>query len=222
MMSYFANLGQDIVSPLTAIWGAFISVLPGLLGGLLIIIFGYLLGEVIEILVIKGLKKIKFDTFIHSLKISKNLERIDLCHLVGVLLKWYVFVIFLAPAVALAKLGMLSVLLLDFARWVPSLLLAILIVFFGWVAADVLCNRIESTKIHSKHFLSVLVKTIIIAFIFVIALGQVGVKLRLLEQTFLILLSAFAFGIALAIGLGFGLALKDDAKGMIRNMRRKL
>jgi hypothetical protein len=67
-----------------------------------------------------------------------------------------------------------------------------------------------------------LTKTILLAFVFVIALDQIGVNLILLHETYLIILSAAALGCALAVGIGFGLALKDDAKAMIRNVKKKM
>lgn len=221
-MSFFPRLGQSIVLPLIALWETFLDALPGLLGGILILVFGYLLGEVIEILVIKGLNKVKFDKFIHKLNISKNFEKFDISKFIGVLLKWYIFVIFLAPAASLARMGTLSVLLLDLARWVPHFILAIIIVLFGWIAADVLGSKIESSKAKSKHLASTLIRLFVFLFILVIALDQVGVNLRFLQQVFLIILSAFAFGAALAIGIGFGLAMKDDAKKVTRKMLKKL
>lgn len=221
-MSYFADLGQSIVFPLIALWQDFLNVLPGIIGGLLILIFGYLLGEVIEILIIKGLEKIKFNKFIHKLKISKELEKFDLSHFFGVLIKWYIFVVFLLPAARLMELTTLTPLLIDLARWVPQFLIAVLIVVFGWVAADVLGARIESTKFKTKHLISVIVKSFVLLFVLVIALDQIGINLALIEQTYVILLSAVAFGSALAFGLGYGLAMKDEAKKSIKNIKKKL
>jgi ABC-type uncharacterized transport system permease subunit len=104
----------------------------------------------------------------------------------------------------------------------PKFLVAVLIVLFGWIAVDVLSSRIESTKIKSKHMVSVLTRVVLLAFVFVIALDQIGVNLILLHETYLILLSAIGFGFALAIGIGFGLAMKDDAKQAIRNIKKKI
>lgn len=220
-MNFFSRMGQDIVLPLQALWDSFIYAIPYVIGGIIVLLFGYLLGEVLEVIAIKILKKVKFNEFIHNLKISKNLERFDISHFLGVLLKWYVFIIFLVPAASLAKLGELSVLLIDFARWVPSFILAILIVLFGWIAADVLANKIESTKIKSRHFVSMFVKLVIFIFIFAVALEQIGVAVAFLHQVFLVILAALAFGFALAVGLGFSYAMKDDAKKMLKDIRKK-
>ncbi|MFT4303732.1 MAG: mechanosensitive ion channel family protein [Candidatus Woesearchaeota archaeon] len=221
-MSYFVKLGESIVLPLTALLESFLNLFPGLLGGILILIFGYLLGEVIEIMIIKGLEKAKFNKFIHNLKISKELEKFDLSHFIGVLVKWYIFIIFLLPAARLMQLTTLTPLLMDFARWAPLFLLAVLIVVFGWIGADVLGSRIESTKLKYKHAISVTVRAFVILMILVIALDQIGINLSIIEQTYLILLSAAAFGTALALGLGFGLALKEDAKKTIKEIKKKL
>ena len=145
------RIGQLVVAPLIALSRDFFEALPAVIGGLIVLAFGYLLGEVLEIVIIKGLKKLKVDNFIHSLKISKNLEKFEIPHFVGVMVKWYVFVVFLVPAASLAGLGNMTILLVDFARWVPNFILAVFIVLFGWIGADVLVNKIEATKVKSDY-----------------------------------------------------------------------
>ena len=221
-MSFFAQIGQNMVLPLVALWESFLAALPYVLGGILIVIFGYLLGAVVEAIVIKILRKVRFDEFIHKLEFSRVLKHLDHSHLIGVMLKWYIFVVFLIPAASLARLGTLSVLLIDFARWVPQLILAILIVLFGWVAIDILAHRIEEMRMRSRHIVAVLTKTILFAFVVVIALDQIGINLTLVHQTFLILLAGLSLGIGLAVGIGFGHAIKDDAKKTVKSIRKKM
>jgi len=220
-MSFFARLGQSIVLPLIELWNSFISTLPYVLGGMLIAIFGYLLGSVIGVISENILKRLHFNSFVHRLELSPILEKIDLDHFVGTLLKWYVFVVFLVPAASLARLGEVSVLLLDFARWVPDLILGVLIVLFGWIAFDIVAHKVEHTRIHSKKAISLFVRILGAVIVFVIALENIGVNVTLIQQTFLILLTAFAFGVALAIGIGFGLGMKDDAKKFVQEFKQK-
>ncbi len=220
-MSFFAQLGQDIVLPLIGLWDNLVTTLPGLIGGLLIIFFGFLLAEVVQVLIIKGLKKINFDKFLHSLKISKKLEHFDVIHFIGVLLKWYILVVFLVPAASMAGLGRVSVLLIEFARWIPLFIIAAFIMVFAWIGSDVLGMKIEATKIKEKHLMSWFVRTFIILFALVIALEKVGVSLALMNISYIILLSSFAFGIALAFGIGFGFAFKEDAKKAIKHVKKK-
>lgn len=220
-MSFFAQLGQDIVLPLVAIWETVIESLPGVIGGLLILFFGFLLAEVVQLLVTKGLRKINFDKFLHSLKISKKLEHFDIIHFLGVLLKWYILVIFLRPAASMARLGSLSLVILDFARWLPNFLLAIFIMVAAWVGADVLVSKIHGTEIKEKHLIALFTKSFILLFALVVALQKVGVSMALMNISYIILLSSFAFGIALAFGIGFGFAVKDEAKKAIKHVKKK-
>jgi hypothetical protein len=221
-MSFFVRLGQNIVLPLIALGEEFLIALPNIIGALLILLFGYLLGGLLEHIVVKFLKKTNFDKFIHSLNISKNLKKIDIVHILGVLLKGYIFIVFLIPAASMARLGSLTLLLLDFARWFPNFLLAILIILFGWVGADIIDSKIMATNINSKNLVSITTKTIIFLFILVIALSQMGVNTGLLQQTFIIIISALAFGFALAIGIAFGLGMKDEAKQMVKKLKKKM
>lgn len=221
-MDFFSRVGQSIVLPMIALWEAFLEALPYFLGGLLIIVFGYLLGCVLENLLERFLKRIHFDHFLHKLNISRRLQHFDFPHLFGVLLKWYVVVIFLVPAASLAKLGTVSILLIDFARWVPDLILGILIVIFAWLGTDVLLHKIEMTKVPYKVMVGHIVQVVLMSFAIVIALDQIGINVSLIYQVFIILLAAVAFGIALAIGIGFGLGMKDEAKTVMRKISKKL
>ncbi|MFT4343867.1 MAG: mechanosensitive ion channel family protein [Candidatus Woesearchaeota archaeon] len=221
-MSYFARIGESMVLPLVGLWEHFLEVLPYVLGGLLVAIFGFLLGAVVEAFVVKALRKFRFDEFMHKLEFSRVLKHFDHAHLIGVLLKWYIFVVFLVPAASMARLGTLSVLLIDFARWVPHLMLAILIVLFGWIGIDILVHKIESMKMRSRHVVAVAVQTILFAFVVVIALEQIGINLTIVQQTFLILLAGLSLGLGIALGIGFGNAIKDDAKRMIKDVRKKM
>ena len=220
-MSFFAQLGQDLVLPMVDLWGSFVQTAPGLLGGLLILFFGYLLGEVLQLLIIKGLKKINFNKFLHSLNISKTLEHFDISYVIGLLLKWYVIIIFLQPAASMARMGEFTVMLLEFARWLPNFIIAIFVMILAWVAADILGSKVESTLIKERHLISWFVRSFVVLFALVVALGKVGVSSELMSQSFIIILSAFAFGFALAFGIGFGLASKDDAKKAIKHVKKK-
>ena len=221
-MEFFARIGQSIVLPMIALWESFLEALPYFLGGLLIIVFGYLLGCVLENLLERFLKRIHFDHFLHKLNLSRRLQHFDFPHLLGVLLKWYVVVIFLVPAASLARLGTLSILLIDFARWVPDLILGILIVLFAWLGTDIILHKIETTKVPYRLMVGHIVQIVLMSFAIVIALDQIGVNVGLVHQVFIILLAAVAFGIALAIGIGFGLGMKDEAKTVMRTFRKRM
>jgi hypothetical protein len=221
-MGFFDQLGMDIVAPLVGLWNAFVVALPYVIGGLIVLAFGYLLGEVLEVVLISFLKKIKFNEFIHGLKISPKFESFDMAHLIGVIIKWYVFVIFLAPAASLAKLGSFSEILMDFARWLPSLMVGLVILLLGWIGADIVANKINDTKIKSKGFVANLVKITLLVFVLIVSLEEVGVKLTLIHEILIILFASIALGISLAFGIGFGLALKDEASSLIKGVKKKL
>ena len=55
-----------------------------------------------------------------------------------------------------------------------------------------------------------------------IALEQIGVNISIAENTFLILVGAVALAFALAVGIGFGLAMKDEAKNILKQIKRKI
>ena len=49
-------------------------------------------------------------------------------------------------------------------------------------------------------------------------LNQVGIEISLAENTFLIVLA----GVMLAVGIAFGLGLKDDARAIVKEIRKRI
>jgi hypothetical protein len=222
IMSFMSQVGQSVVNPFVSIYATFVEALPYILAAILILAFGFLLAELMEIVVLKLLNKLKVNEFLQGLNISDHVHKIDVVHILGAIVKWYIFVIFLAPAASIAGLGSFTVMLMDFARWVPHLIVGLLIVLLGWIGADILGSKIEATKIESKNLVSLILRTVIIVFVVAIALEEVGVNVSLLHQTFLIILGSVGLGFALALGIGFGLAMKDDAAKVVKKISKRI
>jgi hypothetical protein len=136
------------------------------------------------------------------------------------LVKWYIFTLFLLPAADFLRFGVLSSLLKEFALWVPHLLIAVIIFLFGLVLADFDADKILHAKRKGVNLVSRVVRWVVIAFIGLIALGQAGVNVELATNTTLILMAGIALGAGAALGIGFGLALKDEAKGIIKHVKK--
>ena len=70
--------------------------------------------------------------------------------------------------------------------------------------------------------MSVFIRIVIVFFIAVIALNQIGLDLALAENTFLILFGAISLALAIAIGLAFGFAFRDEAKLWLKKVKKKI
>ena len=89
---------QVVFDPITALWKSFIMYLPGLLGALAMLIIGYAIGHLIGIIVTKILDAIKLDNWIKKLTKSNAIAGLTISKLAGELVKWWIFIAFLASA----------------------------------------------------------------------------------------------------------------------------
>ena len=104
------------------------------------------------------------------------------------------------------------------ALWIPSLIAAVIVALVGLIAADYVAAKVTEVKAKSSGIIANTLKLVIVVFTLIIALSQLGVDVSIAENTVLIIIA----GIMLALGIGFGLAFKDEAKAIIKDVKKKL
>ena len=214
--------GMAILSPFETLLVSFLSILPQLVAAIILLIIGYFISALVGYIVSKLLVKLGLDKKIEQAKLSDAIGHIELSGLSGTIVKWYLFIWFIIQAAAIINLENLSSLLNSFVMWLPDLILAVILLIVGLIVADIVVNKLTKTKIKSVRFVSIVTRVIILFFVLVIALKQIGLYVALAENTFLILLAGVCLAFVIAIGIGFGNALKDEAKGIIKNVKKNL
>lgn len=218
-MYFVEETGQALISPLYNLWSSFVDIIPGLVGALIVLIVGYVVGWLIGLIVKHIVHKSKLEKLvIEETKIEKSIGKFQLSHFLGLIVKWYIFVLFLTPAASLVKLPALSEFLINVAFWIPNLIAAVLIALFGLIAADYTYYKVHEIKAKASAIIASTLKAIIIIFTLIIALSQLGIDVSLAESSVLIILA----GVMLALAIGFGLAMKDEVKPIIKNIKGKL
>jgi hypothetical protein len=221
-MGLWSETGASMMNPLVDVWVGFLESLPGIFWALVLIIIGWAVSRLMGRLLEKVLVRVKLDKHIKKAGLTDSIGHLELSHISGEILKWYIFVVFLGEAVTLLKLGTLTVLLGSFLFWVPNVLIALVIIIVGLLFADFAAAKLDKTKIRSIRFVSWLVKAGIMFFAVIMAFKQLNLYVSIAEATFLIVLGGVSLALALAVGIGFGLALKDEAKDLIKGFKRKL
>ena len=207
-----------ILNPLVTVWNSFVSMLPGLLAAIIVLIVGYfvafLLGHGLKIL----LEKLGLNRWLYQSAVSRAIGHTNVSAFLGEILKWYIFIIFLQVAVDLLQLGTLSNLLNTFVLWLPNVIAAIIILFVGVALAHYIEMRMKAhTKMRGMNLSAVLAKLVIIFLVAIVALKQIGIDVSILENTFLIIIAAL--GLAIAIGIGFGGSMKGTSQKVLRSLK---
>ncbi|MDP2906922.1 MAG: hypothetical protein Q8O03_03190 [Nanoarchaeota archaeon] len=201
-----------MTNPLVSLWLSFVQLLPNLIAAIIILIIGYVVAYIIGHAIKVLLSKLGLDSQIEKAMLSKAIGKIRLSSMLGEITKWYIFIIFLQSAVDLVNLGTLSLLLQEFVMWLPNVIAAALVIIFGLYLAHFVTSKIrEHTDVKGGKTLTGILNVVITFIVAVIALGQIGINVSILSNTFLILLGGLALGTAIAIGLSFGLGTQKDA-----------
>ncbi|MDP4012142.1 MAG: hypothetical protein Q8R00_00855 [Candidatus Nanoarchaeia archaeon] len=217
----FSEASVAIISPLQAIWIKTIESLPNLVAAVIVLIIGafvaVILGHALRVI----LEKLKLDDYVRKAKLTKAIGHTNLSSIFGELFKWYIIILFLQQSVALISLGTLSVLLDTFVRWLPSVIIAAVVLLFGLAVAHYIEMAItEHSKVKGVRFGAAALKWTVITIVFIIALKQIGVQVTLLENAVLLVLGSLVAGFALAFGISLGLGMKKEGADMIKNIKK--
>ena len=221
-MAFIETVGQAIVDLLISVLNSAVLVIPGIVAALVVLIIGFIIGSAFEIVVRHLLQRSRLDQQLIKARISGYMGHISISALLAGILKWYILAFFISEAANQARLGVLSELLAGLAAWIPNLLAAVVIMISGMLLAEYAADKTLHAKRKGIRIVSGIVRWFILVFVALIALDQIGINIALATNTMLILVGAIALGLAIAIGMGFGFALKDEAKGILKALKRNL
>ena len=213
--------GNLVLDPLYTLWYSLLNILPGVVLAILLLILGYCVAYLLGHGVKLAFEKLGLDTRIKRSELGKVVGHTHVSALSGEIVKWFIFLVFLQVAVDVLNLGGLSLLLDSFVRWLPHLLIAVLVFFFGLGFAYYVDLKIrQHTVMRGMNFCAALLKCVIIFLVLIIGLQQIGVNVDILKYAFLILLGALGLGVALALGIGLGLGMKKNAEKWIDTVQK--
>lgn len=203
--------------------GRMSTALPGLVAAILLLSFGYFLG----LLLGTGLKKLLemtkvCEVLIRRAKITHFMGETQLTGFFGTIVKWYIFILFLSPSADMLQLRSLAFFLENLALWMPNFIVAIVMALFGLLMAEYAAVHIRAVRAKGTAALAHAARVVILIFTALLALQQIGVNVSFASNVVLIVVGGVMLGLALAVGIGFGLALKGEARSIVRQLRRKL
>lgn len=222
-MAFVNQLGASVIEPLFSIWNSIVNLVPGLVGAIVVIVFGYLVGVLFGRIVQEVLDRAKADKWVvEKTSLTSIIGYFRLSKFVALITKWYVFILFLPPAASIIQLAPLATFLLDLAIWVPKVIAAVIIALVGLMAAKYVEKHIAATKAKAADLIGSGAKIVIVIFTVLTALDQLGIRIAVAQTSFMVILSGVMLGLALMLGIGFGLAFKEEAHGIIKDVKRKL
>jgi hypothetical protein len=214
-----------VLNPAQAILVRLANLLPSIIWALLLLGIGIIIAKLLRTAAEKVLRLGKLDIWSEKAGLGTLLERLGLGHsvvkIIGVLIWWFVFLIFFMAAADSLNLTIVSEMLNRFIMFMPKLISAVFVlavgVYISSVIKEIVHNACVANHIKGGATLAKLSRGIVIAFSVFMALEQIGIAYTVTTSTLQIILGS----IGLAAALAFGLGSKDVAGDIIRNLVRK-
>lgn len=217
------NTWSDVLTQsFQSLWVNVISYIPSIFVALIIFLAGWVTGVVLGEWIAKIIKAIKVDKFLSQVGINEVVSKagynLNSGVFVGALVKWFVILAFLIASVDVLGLTQVNIFLQQVISYIPSIIVAALILIIGAFFADFLSRLVTASAnasgVKSSKMIGSITHWAVWIFALLAALSQLGIA-SFLFQT---LWTGIVAALALAFGLALGLGGKDAAARAIDRM----
>jgi Mechanosensitive ion channel, conserved TM helix len=223
---------QEIAAALAQSWRdfatAFILFVPRLVAATIIFAVGFLVAIVARWVVRRVLGWLKFDKVAVRTGASEMLRVAELPSaelLIAKIVFWIVWIGFIVSALDTLQFGPFQGLVQQFFRFVPRVLLALLVLALGFLVGNFIWRATLLASVNAglpaARLLSSTLRLLVIAIAAVMALEQLGLATAVVLTAFAIAFGALMLGLAIAFGLGGRDAARQLLEQQFRAQERR-
>jgi hypothetical protein len=184
--------------------------LPDLVAGIVLIAAGWMIAHICRAILAGGLKRIGVDRLAQRLGIDEGLKKSGiespLAELLARVAYWIIFLLFIMAAVEVLGLRGVTDTLGILVAYLPRVLAAALILLLGVLTARIVGNALGALALQSGirggAVLGQVTRYVLLAFVLILAMEQLGIETTLLINTASTLVAAAALALAVAFGWG--------------------
>jgi hypothetical protein len=212
--------GTAIMSSVAAALALFLAAIPKVIGFLVILLIGWLIAAALARAVAAVLRAVKFNELAQRAGLTGFVRNMglhtDAAGFLATVAKWFVRLIVLVTAFDALGLPAVSQVLQQLLLWLPNLVVALVVLVIGGLAARALAGLVRGATAESglgnPDLLAAIARVAVWAFAIVVAVNQIGVAATLVNTLFMATVGA----LALALGLAFGLGGRETAAQIVR------
>jgi hypothetical protein len=209
------NIGEAIRASLAGAVSTFLSAIPRLVGFLLVLVVGWVVSSLVARAVTAVLRAVRFNDLARRSGLAEFVERMgvrqDAASVLAGIVKWVIRLTTLLVAFDLLGLPAVSVVLQQLLFWLPNLVVALVVLVVGGLAAKALAQLVRGSAseagLGNPDVLAAITRITVWAFTVIAAVSQLGVATTVIDT----LLIGVVGALALATGLAFGLGGRDKA-----------
>jgi len=226
-MLFFQELGNAVQVAFLNVWSGLVSVIPHLIGAIIIFIIGWVVAAFVAKIVAHIVKAIKLDNALEQAGFAAVVKRagltLDSGTFIGGIIKWFIIVAFLIASFEVLGLSQVNVFLQQVVLlYLPQVLVAVLILLVSVVIADAVSKTVvgsaKAAGVKSANFLGTVTKWAIWIFAVLTALVQLGIAVGFIQTLF----TGVVVALSLAFGLSFGLGGQQAAAGYVEKIKKEI
>lgn len=176
-------MDKNLESPFLDFGKQIINYLPSLLAGFILLLVGWFIGWLAKRITIQLLVVLRFEKLFIRLQWRRALSKADIRYavfnMIGNVVFFIIFLIFLNSALDAMKLTVLSGLIQQGVVFIPKLIIALIILGLGWIVSSRISNSIYNAllKENLPHYsiISRFVKFVAILFFSSMALVEIDI-----------------------------------------------
>ena len=208
------NVWQEaLISAWDQVWTSFLTILPAVLGAVVVFAIGLILAYWVKRLIMEVLGVLRIEKLSGSLGIEQFLKKADvklnLAEILGVFAQWLIILVFFLAATDILGLSSVSVVLTQVLSYIPNILAAALIFGAGYYVARLVETLVRGALTSVDHEVakpvSKLSRFLVILVTFFAAVDQLQIAQGLIATFF----QGLTYTIVLIVGLSVGLGAKD-------------
>lgn len=217
--------GAAVVTSVAGALALLLAAIPKIIGFLAVLLVGWFVASLIAMGIGALIRTIGFNGLAERAGLAdfvrKTGTKSDPTGVLTLTVKWFIRLIVLVVAFDALGLPSVSDILRGFVMWLPNLVVAMVVLVLGGIAARAAASLVRGTaaeaEIGNPNVLANVASVLVWAFAIIVAVNQIGVAQTLVNALFI----AFVGALALALGLSFGLGGRETAADIVHDWREQ-
>ena len=212
-MNYNYSFAEIVQISLLELWSNILSILPEVIGAIVIVIIGLIIAPIFGSLAKKIVEILKVDVLAEKVGLHDSLKpyfkKPSIAACIGKIVKWFFIIAFVMAGAEILQWDRVTEFLNQIVLYIPNVLIAVIILVIGAIAGRFLDEVVtrslkgSNTPINHPEALGKVTRYALIVFATLADLIQLGIAPSLIQILFA--------GIVLAMALAFGLGGREKA-----------
>lgn len=199
--------------------------LPRLVAALLILLIGGMLAKACKKVVVKLLETFKVSSLVTNTPVEDFLKNAEMGHklegVIGTVVYWLLMLLVIHSTVSVLGLQSLSDVLARILAYIPQIISAVLVLFFGTLLAGVVEGLVKGSIMSvdgkSARLLGKISSYLVMTIAVMAAINELGIA----SEFIMILFVGFVTMLSLGVGLALGLGGQDVVREMLTKWYKK-